>query len=52
MVLIPGYFESMFGSMSLLIASIETDDGRDIAVQSPARGSRHYLRVRTPDRIR
>jgi len=42
----PGYFESMFGNMPLLIASIDTDEGRDIAVQSPARGSRHYLQDR------
>lgn len=46
MALLPGYFESMFGDLPLLIASIETDDGRDIAVQSPARGSRHYLQDR------
>jgi hypothetical protein len=40
------HYESMFGDMPILIASIETDDGRDIAVQSPARGSRHYLQDR------
>lgn len=40
------YFESRFGDLPLLIASIETDDGRDIAAQSPARGSRHYLQDR------
>lgn len=41
-----GHFESRFGDLPLLIRSIETDDGRDIAVQSPARGSRHYLQDR------
>jgi hypothetical protein len=46
MALLPGHFESMFGDMSILIASIETEDGRDIAVQSPSRGSRHYLQDR------
>jgi hypothetical protein len=40
------HVEAMFGDMPLLIASIETDDGRDIAVQSPARGSRHFLQDR------
>jgi hypothetical protein len=40
------HYESMFGDMPLLIAEISTDDGRDIAVQSPARGSRHYLQDR------
>ncbi|MEO7735161.1 MAG: hypothetical protein ABIY55_29675 [Kofleriaceae bacterium] len=40
------YFESLFGDLPILIASIETDDGRDIAVQSPARGSMHYLQDR------
>lgn len=40
------HYEAMFGDMPILIASIETDDGRDIAVQSPARGSRHYLQDR------
>ena len=46
MALLPGHFESMFGDMPLLIASVDTEDGRDIAVQSPARGSRHYLQDR------
>lgn len=41
-----GYFESRFGDQTLLIAQIDTDEGRDIAVQSPARGSRHYLQDR------
>jgi len=40
------YFESLFADLPLLISSIETDDGRDIAVQSPARGSRHFLQDR------
>ncbi len=40
------YFESRFGDLPLLISRIDTDDGRDIAVQSPARGSRHYLQDR------
>lgn len=40
------HYEAMFGDLPILIASIETDDGRDIAVQSPARGSRHYLQDR------
>lgn len=40
------YFNASFGDLDLLISRIDTDDGRDIAVQSPARGSRHSLQDR------
>lgn len=40
------YFDARFGDQPLLVSRIETDDGRDIAVQSPARGNRHYLQDR------
>jgi hypothetical protein len=40
------HFEASFGGIPLFLASIETDDGRDIAVQSPSRGDRHYLQDR------
>lgn len=40
------HFEASFGGIPLLLGSIETEDGRDIAVQSPSRGDRHYLQDR------
>lgn len=40
------YFDGSFGDLALLISSISTDEGRDVAIQSPARGSRHFLQDR------
>jgi hypothetical protein len=40
------FFDAAFGDQRLRISSITTDDGRDIAIQSPSRGSRHYLQDR------
>jgi prophage DNA circulation protein len=40
------YFDASFGGVPLLIAEIDTDIGRDIAVQSPARGDKHVLQDR------
>ena len=40
------WFDASFGDFPLRIASIRTADGRDIVVQSPARGSRHFLQDR------
>lgn len=37
------YFEASFGEVPLHIGSIDTDRGRDIAVQSPSYGDRHTL---------
>jgi len=42
------HVQSMFGGVPIWLASIETDDGRDIAVQSPARGSCEILFVSQP----
>lgn len=36
------WFDASFGDFPLRIVSITTEDGRDIVVQSPARGSKHY----------
>lgn len=40
------YFEASFGGIPLLLASISTEAGRDIVVQSPSRGDRHVLQDR------
>ncbi len=40
------FFKAAFGDQAIRITRIDTDDGRDIAVQSPARGSRHFLQDR------
>jgi hypothetical protein len=40
------YFSAEFAGVSLLISEIETVEGRDVAVQSPARGSRHWNKDR------
>lgn len=40
------YFDARFGDQAIFVSRIETDEGRDIAVQSPARGDRHYLQDR------
>lgn len=40
------WFEASFGDFPIRVTSITTDDGRDIVVQSPARGSRHFLQDR------
>ncbi|HWU86206.1 MAG TPA: DNA circularization N-terminal domain-containing protein [Kofleriaceae bacterium] len=40
------YFESSFGGVPFLAASLDTERGRDIAVQSPSLGDRHTLRDR------
>ncbi len=39
-------FQGAYGDIDLTITSINTDEGRDIAIQSPARGSRHFLQDR------
>src|ERR1051326_6151222 len=36
------WFDASFDDFPLRITSITTEDGRDIVVQSPARGSKHY----------
>jgi len=40
------YLPAEIGGVSVLISSIDTSDGRDVAVLSPVRGSRHVLRDR------
>jgi hypothetical protein len=40
------YFTASFGGIDLLIATIDTEGGRDVAVQSPSRGSKHVLQDR------
>lgn len=40
------YFDASFGGQPLLIADIHTERGRDIAIQSPSRGSKHVLQDR------
>lgn len=40
------FFEASFDDVPLRIVSITTDDGRDIVVQSPSRGSKHFLQDR------
>lgn len=40
------YFDASYGGIDLLISSIDTEGGRDIAVQSPSRGDRHVLQDR------
>ena len=37
------YFSASFGDIPMLVSSINTERGRDIAVQSPAQGDRHTL---------
>lgn len=40
------YFPSSFGDVPLLIASIDTDRGRDVVIQSPSSGDEHPLNDR------
>lgn len=40
------WFEASYAGFPLRITSIRTEDGRDIVVQSPARGSKHFLQDR------
>lgn len=40
------YFDASFGGIPLLIANLSSDSGRDIAIQSPARGDDHGLQDR------
>lgn len=40
------YYDASYGGIDLLIARIQTDGGRDIAVQSPSRGDKHVLQDR------
>lgn len=40
------FFRSSFGGVPMLISHIETELGRDVAVQSPSRGDRHVLQDR------
>lgn len=40
------YFAASFGGVDMRITSIRTDGGRDVVVQSPSRGSKHYLQDR------
>jgi hypothetical protein len=40
------YFDASFAGIYMLIANIDSESGRDIAVQSPARGDRHVLQDR------
>lgn len=37
------YFSASFGDVPMLVTSISTEAGRDVAVQSPAMGDRHTL---------
>ncbi len=36
------WFDASFGNIPIRVSSITTDDGRDIVVQTPARGSKHF----------
>lgn len=40
------YFPASFAGVPLLIVKIDTESGRDVAVQSPARGDKHVLQDR------
>lgn len=40
------YFASSFGGVRMLVATIDTERGKDIAVQSPSTGNRHSLSAR------
>lgn len=40
------YYDASFGGIPILITRIETEGGRDIAVQSPSRGDKHTLQDR------
>lgn len=42
------YYASRFGDVPMLIGSIDTERGRDVAVQSPSLGGRHSLNDRGP----
>lgn len=42
----PIYYDATFGGIDLLIVEIETETGRDVAVQSPSRGDKHVLQDR------
>jgi prophage DNA circulation protein len=45
-VVAPIYFSASFGGIDLLVASLASEDGRDIAVHSLSRGDRHALQDR------
>lgn len=40
------YFAASYAGIPLLVASIDTETGRDVAVQSPSRGDKHVLQDR------
>lgn len=40
------YFVASYGGVELLIAELDTQGGRDIAIQSPSRGDQHTLQDR------
>lgn len=40
------YIAASWGGLDILVASLETTGGRDVIVQSPARGDRHVLQDR------
>ena len=40
------YIAASWGGLDILVASLETSGGRDVIVQSPARGDRHVLQDR------
>lgn len=42
----PVYFSASFGGVDLLVASLSSEDGRDIAIHSPSRGDTHTLQDR------
>lgn len=40
------YITASFGGLDLLVTDVETEEGRDVVVQSPARGDKHVLQDR------
>ncbi len=40
------YITANFGGLDLLVTDVDTEEGRDVVVQSPARGDKHVLQDR------